>query len=489
MAAQRPNVIVFQEFAEINVPPDIPDLDSLIVGPCYQILDYVDDKEDCAAGEYGEFDSAVPLVDPSPVVIATPPNALPGAELEASSVKVYFDECQAVLYESAGGATYARWEAGGNLFHPNTNAGGADLHAEGIKAGDKILSQNNGNADVIKTIKTIVFTLFDTTDTLEFNTNNVQVGDTVVISNDTPIGDGSVRDGTYIVTGVRADGTGGRTLEFQGVNWAQRETDLFTGAATCDLAIFTASGATRLTAPGAELATYIEAYTTTDFSTTSTPAETNEWRAERTVSDVVLDSEEDFEVEGNQITVGETPITINIEGNPNDLKVSFANIYVEYTALRTDLQKVTELSNFSEMEALLGKYDARNPLFVGAVVAKSNTTTPVKVFGLKSDDLIGYQDFIDRISTERDVYSIAPLTYDTSILAALNQMCVQLADPNYVLTAGIRQKFRVTIGAVQLVTQEYIVNSTSGATTQQVLGTATGEDKKLTWTITEQRLK
>ncbi len=50
---QRPNVVVYQEFDEINVVPDIPDLDALVVGPCYQLLDYLDDKAAIYAADYG----------------------------------------------------------------------------------------------------------------------------------------------------------------------------------------------------------------------------------------------------------------------------------------------------------------------------------------------------------------------------------------------------------------------------------------------------
>ena len=382
MAAQRPNVIVFQEFKTLNVVPDTPDLDALIVGPCYQILDYVDDKEACSAGDYGELYSAVPLVAPSAVVISSPPSALPGAELVAADTKVFFDDCQAVLVESGTGANLALFESGSNLFHPNTVAGGVDLNADGIVAGDTLITQNSGGADLVKTFKSIVFTLYDTLDNFEFNTNGVQVGDTITITNDTPVGTVGVRDGTYTITGVRSDGTGatGRTLEFMGIDWAQRETSTYTGTPgnyTCDITIFTSSGAVRLTQADAELSTYVEGYTTTDFASTSEAADSNEWRAERQVADVELDSS-DITIDGNEITVS-AGITINIEGNVNDLSVSYASMYVEYTALRQDLQKITELSNYTEMEALLGKYDSRNPLFVGAVVAKANTTTKLNL--------------------------------------------------------------------------------------------------------------
>ena len=48
MPLSRPNTVVYQEYADISVVPATPFLNTLVVGPCYQLLDYLDDKEDCA---------------------------------------------------------------------------------------------------------------------------------------------------------------------------------------------------------------------------------------------------------------------------------------------------------------------------------------------------------------------------------------------------------------------------------------------------------
>jgi hypothetical protein len=117
---------------------------------------------------------------------------------------------------------------------------------------------------------------------------------------------------------------------------------------------------------------------------------------------------------------------------------------------------------------------------VGAVVAKANTSTPVKVYGVPEDTLPDYLEFLDRISTERDVYAIVPLTYSTSIMAAINSNCENLADPNYVLTHGIKQKFRVVIGALELQTTKTLVNPTGGGLATQKVATAPADVRKFT---------
>lgn len=477
MAAQRPNVIVYQEYENLNVAPDIPDLNVLIVGPCYQILDYLDDKEDCYADEYGTLDGNNPLTDPTAVVLSGPPNAKPGAVLDASSTSVFFDEARAVIVEDGDTTSeYANYSSGDNLFYAHDDDGGIDFAVEEVAAGDILIAEGSGTSDHVKTVKEVVTTFVDIGATLNFQTNGVQPGDIITIENDTPPG-GASRNGTYTVHAVRSE----TVLELSNPGWTQNPVNTFGGTDTCDFVITTSTGAVRMSTTGKEMANYADIYTTTDFSEND-PASAR-WRVERNIYNVELD-EADYTISGNQITVA-AAITVDLSTTLTDKKISYAKIYVEYKALRTDLQKMTTLSNYSEMEATLGKYDARNPLFVGSVVAKANTTTAIQVYGVKSNDLVGYLDFIDRISSEREVYAIVPLTYETSIIAALNQMTENLADPNFALTEGIKQKFRVTIGAVELQTHKYMVSETSGATAQQVTGTSPGDTRQMTLVNTE----
>ena len=472
MAAQRPNVIVYQEYDNLNVAPDIPDLNVLIVGTCNQVLDYLDDKEDCYADDYGALDANNPFTDPTAIVISSPPNAEPGAELDADSVRVLFDAARVVLVEDGDTASeYGAYTSGDNLFQAHDDDGGVDFVAEEIAAGDILIVQGSGTSDHVKTVKGVVVTFEDIAGTANFRTNGVQPGDVLTISNDVPPG-GSSRNGTYEIVSVRSE----KIVELSGVSWTQNPVNTFGGGNVCDFVIQTATGAVRMTETGRQMANYTDLYTTTDFSENN-PANPR-WRVERNVNDIELDAT-DFTISGNQITVL-AAITTDLSTTLTGKKVSFARIYVEYAALRTDLQKLTTLSNYSEMEANLGKYDARNPLFVGSVIAKANTTTAIQVYGVKSNDLTGYLDFLDRISSEREIYAIVPLTYDTSILAAINQTNNNLADPNYALTNGVKQKFRVALGAVELQTTKDMVAAESGGGVQQVTGSSPGDTKQIT---------
>jgi len=479
MAMQRPNVIVFQEYESITVAPDIPDLNVIVVGYAYQILDYLDDKSDCqASSDYGVEDGAIPVpgsdnyTAPTAVTLSDPPNVESGAILDADSVRIFFDEARAVVAEHDGSApAYGRYYQNDNLFEANTGPGGGGQHLgqANVAPGDLLFTQYNAgvSADYKKTVRELCYTFYDNSGAaLNFQTNGVAPGDTLTISADAG---GTSRDGSYTVKRVISQ----KVLEVEEVIPGPGN---LLAAPVCQVVVQSPSGTIRCqdTATGS-MYDWCNARMNSDFATDyigpPPGASTEKWRFERELSDVELDST-DFSVSGNSITI-DAGITVDV-GTLTGLPITYAEIYVEYMAQRTDLQEINTLTSTAEMTTTLGKLDARNPLYVGAYVAALNTTTPVKVYGLGNfaTEELAYLDFIDRVSAERDIYAIVPLTYNTTVLATLKSTVENLSDPNYVLTNGIKQKFRVILGAVELETQKIVKDVTGGASTLQKSGTA-----------------
>lgn len=476
MTAQRPNVVVYQEYATLTVTPDIPDLNVLIVGTAKQLLDYLDDKAECYATEYGTFQGNCPMVDPIAVAISDPPSIAPGGILDSTSVAIYLDAAQVVIVESGvlPGATEGLYTLGDNLFKAHTTAGGVHFGGEEVAPGDVLIVESPGGPTVdnyVMTVKELCYTLHAYAGGVDFQAiaNPVQAGDTLTLFNDTVPLPAISRNGTYTVKRV----IDSATLEVVSASWQGRVQTAVPN--TVDILIVDNTGAPRISAAAVALADYCNLRVTSDFVGSAAPGTSRPWRVERKVSDLLLDAT-DFVVVDNSITL-DPAITVDLSLTLLGKKVSYGQIYVEYAAFRTDLQTLTTLSNYSEMEVLLGKYDARNPLMVGAVVAKANTSTPVKIYGVPDNTLPDYLEFLDRISTERDVYAIVPLITgagSTSILAALKSSCENLADPTYVLDHGIKQKFRVVIGSLELVTSKFLTNSlgTGGGVVAQKSATA-----------------
>jgi hypothetical protein len=484
---QRPNAIVFQEYEELTPVPVTPDLDVLVVGPCYQLLDYLDDKDTIYAGDYGTEEAACPLPTQSEVVISSPPGIAAGAEVVASSVKVFMDEAKVVVDESSDtpGAFASQYSSGDNLFVNHGTGASEEADLSSVAVGD-VLITNSSSDDYRKSVKEIFTHLLDGSGTINFVDAGVKPGDTVVISADTF---SSSRNGTYTVLRVRTkDVAGGATtasIELVESDVAQGTTTDVGAGNTLNIVITGADGTVRVNETGVDtVSTCQEMRVTSDFATSAIVGDAYTWRFERAIDDIELDSS-DVTVDENEITIagGLTVDTDDLTG----AEVIYGKLYTEYRALRQDLQNVTELDTTAQILNTLGKFDARNPLCVGAIVAKANTATTIKIYGVTSDDLTGYLSFLDRISAERKVYALVPLTQETSILASLMISCETLSNPNYALANGIRQKFRVCIGSIELQTQAYIVNAIGGSTFNQVAGTApsTANFKRITTSGTD----
>jgi hypothetical protein len=195
------------------------------------------------------------------------------------------------------------------------------------------------------------------------------------------------------------------------------------------------------------------------------------YRVERKLSNQLVDSSfvvaptytQSNQIEilgGVTLTVGATPRT-----------VSYAKVYVEYRAFRTDLQTLDSVNSTSDIETKVGRIDSRNPLAGALFVAKQNSgQAPVQFYGIASNDLEGYVKAKEAVSNDESIYAIVVCTTDLAVVAAFNADNVTLADPTEALDSGVPQKFRVVIGAGELTTTTDIVDENTDATTEALTG-------------------
>jgi hypothetical protein len=479
MAVTRPNVVVYQEFASLSIVANSPAMEVLVVGPCYQLLDYLDDKTECnTEQEYGALDGMNPVSPAASVLISSPPNLREPGVLSADSVRVFIDGARVQIHGIVVGDTsyLATYTAGDNLFEAYAVAGDVDFVTKGVAPGDILNTNTGATTNITSVVSSVRSTINDTTGhTLDFLSGNITYGKilagyTVIITEDTHAG--TKRNGTYTVANVRSN----TILEIEnainseGEAWVSHTVNGLSGA-TLSLQFLDNDG---VAVTGYSPAVQTLAITNEtclrmadDFTlTNSATAAERVWRIEREVDDIELSASQ-ITVDENTVEV-DAAITVDLSSTLTGKTLTYGNIYMEYAALRQDMQMPISYGSYAEMAADLGKYDARNPLMVGATVAKANTSTSVKVFGISEDTLAGYLDFIDKISSERYIYAIVPLTTNPSVLATIDQNNRNLSDPTYVLANGIRQKFRVCIGSVEKFAMKNITGVSGGATTATV---------------------
>lgn len=160
MSAVRPLVLVYQELAGVSGAAETPTLESLIMGPCYHIQDYDDDRDDIEIEAYGD-DGADSGVTGSPVgliglstpaiILSEPPNNAIGAELDHDSVTIYMEE---TLVELAAGSAgeFTDTAPDEDLFESTDGVSFVDA---GVRPGDRLAVTTTAGETYFKTISEV----------------------------------------------------------------------------------------------------------------------------------------------------------------------------------------------------------------------------------------------------------------------------------------------------------------------------------------------
>jgi len=470
MALIRPVVLIYQEIATPTINPATPDLNCLVVGPAYHIQDYYKpgttdyaDKTDIKlTAAYGALEANIgvlPPVGPDYLVVAEPPSNAVGALLDGDSVKVFFDNARVLIEDGTAAVT--------SLATPNriTQAGGVNFTTGPAKTipGDRLLI-SDGSVTLKRSVYSVATLL--TAPGLDFLTAGVVAGDLLTITNDI---NGTVRNGTYTVS-VVVSATVVEVLPVPAI--------AAIATANATVAVTDSTGGTSKIAATAVvgLASATLLYITQDIPASGyTPGAGQSWRVERRLNDQEVDSSF-YSTNGNSISIdGGVTLTVPSQGVKT---VEYADVYVQYISLRQDLQVLDVVFTKDEIEAKIGRIDARNPLAVGTFVSLQNTNSQVQFYGVASNDLIGHTDVRDAINTRPDVYAIVPLTADVSVIAMWNADCLGLAIPDEI--RGRPQRFRVVLGSGVLPTTLALVQPQSTGLIEQVTGTAPAAVSRIT---------
>lgn len=389
----RPLVLIYQDLQQTSVPPSTPDLNSVIVAPCYVIYDYPDDAQvilltqtygqlNQPSGTAGSVEEYIPPAANTPTVtVVAYPGITPGAIVNQASVRLFLQNPHVVI-GAATSTFYGEQELGTNVTTYATTG-----------------LQNK-----------VTFT----SPTVSLVTAGVQSGDIAILTDST---------GVVVVATVLSVGEPNA------------------------MGVVTDPESLRLTAnlPGS--------WTDDDMGFC---------RIERG-----LPSQEYVDTVGNVITfpnVGSDTLVINggifLPVNGVKMPLSYAGIYLPYTALRQDLASDVNSVSTSDLLtdsigrpnfAALGIVDARNPLAAGVYVALLNSgTAPVYYFGVQANTPAGYEAALAVTEYRDDLWAFAIMTTDLTVLGAYELDFNTLADPSQALANGVPQKFRAVIGSTLL---------------------------------------
>lgn len=402
MAIQTPLVQVFQQLTSSVVTADEPTLQSLIAGPAYHIQDYPLDADNISIGTYG---------------------TLTGANAPLSLLKV--DGVPATGADAVVVPTPPNNVVGALLDHASVT----------IYASDVRVLVVNSDAD---------------------GAFSASPNDNVFMATGATFGAAGVRPGDRLVaTDPASNITVDRTvLEVGGIQGSTLTVDTLT-----------------VTSNYAAAGTDISGVAYTGAALTGL-----DWRIERSIDDAIEISASYVVLDDNELTIegGVTHLMDITEDGVDDIvTVVYGELYMEYCALRQDLALVKQVDD-NTVDDVLGRQDERNPLRVAAGLALANSGGfPVYVFGVVGDDLNGVADTVSAYDTmyellepQEDVFAIAPMTSNTSVVSA------GLAHVNE-FSSPAKSKFRILLaGQGTIPTTKSIGSSSLTGESEQVVGDA-----------------
>jgi hypothetical protein len=423
----RPLVLVFQELATPQVTVTTPDLNTVIVGPAYDLLDYPDDATSIQLdATYGLADQSASYIPPGigdeavTVLSGAYPQQTPGSLVDHTSVAVTLKYPRVVLGSTNASVapvlgSYVTTDAADQTLLTLSSPATGGFITAGVRAGDRvILTCSTGT--VVRSVSTVGepnAAGFATASSLLRLTQNLPA--------------------TW-------DFAGHTSIRIERELLIQRLVDTSSTIIT-----FPETGTDKLVIKGGvSLSVVIE-----PVPSVSTPSP-----ASSTVSRLL----------------------------------AYSQLYLAYRAIRQDLQSLLQLDagalvtvNGIPTVTGLGKIDSRNPLAVGVSVALQNSgTAPIFAYGVSSNDLVGHANARDALSTRRDLYAFVPLTQDVNVIAAYQSEFAAMANPSTALARGVVQKFRIVVGSVPLPTSTTIYEGSISGIASQPSGASTGLYRTIT---------
>ena len=405
-----PSVLVYQQLANAGGVANItPDLDAVIVGPCYNVLEYDGTSAAALTSTAALSDSGAAFSITSNTVNNTVnlPGQKPGQNVDEPSVEVYLNN---VVVQSLS----TKFTGSAGVSTATVRTGTATANAVASSA-------------VLTTISDI--SLF-------------AEGDTVSV-------DGAGAGGSALSAEILSIDTVAGTITLS----AAVVTSVLSAVVTKGVVSNTnASTATKHVEPGDTVAiTYKVGPDTMTFTTTVTEVDTlagvlvsidlsDVLPADITAS-FLLSVRKKF---NNQLLVktldgytNYSDSSVGADGKVTILPkprlpygtVITGDVHIAYRALRTDLiGAIQDIENVQDLEGKLGAVSDRNPLALGVQVALANTVGRILAVAIPSEDLAGYLTALDLLEGRR-VYSLTPLTQSVEVLTAFQQHVEQMSTP------------------------------------------------------------
>ena len=441
----KPAVHVFQQLVNPSAVVSPPDLETLIIGPNYQVLD----KERVHGVIY----------DPVSGNTFNYPSLEIGAKVDTqNNMDIYFENV--VVTKSLQKTNGTLIKNSNRLIDAN-----ATFITDGVSTEDRIQLVNpvTGLTELYIVDAVISEQEIQFFGKSEYSTNEV-IGE-----NAEPFAPAT---GASDVLSIRINGGAAQVITLAATDTtavlvvAKINATLIgaTASATADNKVKIVSGAARGSVEFVTVAN--NAYTVLGFAVGKSVAT---YRIINDIKDFTevkirnpieyVDPNTDFAASETEIILDPGSRSYTSDGESYPIE-SVGRIYITYRALRTAKSgEIVDVESQDDIQGKLGKIDVRNPLAVAASIAIQNTISRIRTFAIDENNTQGYLEVLDRVEETDEVYCMVPLTQDTTVAAAFRSHVGNMS------VAG-EGKWRILIWSPELI-REKIVQEMSVAGTFQ----------------------
>ena len=395
MAYVVPSVLVYQILANAGGVANVtPDLDALIVGPCYNVVPYVAGSAASLilTSATDNAGAAFTLTDNTVNNVVNLPSQTVGQVVETTSLVMYMNasKVQTVFSQFTGtaGSNVATYSIPAGVTGTAT-ASSATLtavsNATAFSAGDPVTVTGAGASGAA-----LVTTVVSTTST------TVVVADPAsTTAAATALTKGTISNTNAATSTLRVEAGDAVVITYSSTTFT-----------TTVLSVSSTTGTiTTIT-----LADILPSGITSPFTLS----------VRKTYNNLVLPITYNAYTNYDLSAVGATGrITIRPLPKVGYGTIVSGEVHVDYRALRTDLAgTIQDITDIADLKGTLGSITDANPLALGVELALANTTGRIKALAVASDDLAGYVGAFQATENAR-VYAIVPLTQDSATLASL----------------------------------------------------------------------
>jgi len=399
-----PSVLVYQQLASNGGVANVtPDLDSVIVGPAYNVVNYVAGSSTSLTNTAAQTSTGTQAVLSNNAITNTVylNSKIVGQVVDPTTVSVYLNSAYVeskILYMTgtagANTATYNTFTGTGSATLSSPTITGVTNVAQ-LNVGD-IISVAGAGVSAAALVSTII-SISGTTVTLADNASTTAASAAITRTS---------------FNNLNANSS---TLRVEAGDIAV----ITYGSTVFNTSILSVTG-TGNTITGLSFVDVLPAGITVPFTVSIRKTFNN------LLLPVVYNTHTNYSL--SNVTI-DASVVINPLPVVSYGTVISGTIHLPYKALRTDLSAgVIEINSNDDIVASIGAITDSNPLALGASLALANTVSRVLVLAVPSNDLTGFTSALQVLEHET-VYSIVPLTQDTSILAAVQAHVQQLSTP------------------------------------------------------------